>query len=262
MHSSTASSAECFATGKKPACHLKPQCIIIPAYNEGKTIGDVVKKCRHMTDFSIIVVDDHSSDETRHQAAQHGAFVVPLPVRLGAWGATQTGLRVAARSRCTLAVTMDGDGQHDPSSIPSLVGPLLAGKADVVIGSCPQRGTLARRIAWTFFRHLTNLHVFDITSGFRALNHKAISLFASERATLLDYQDLGVLLLARQHGLRILEVPVVMCERRNGASRVFRHWGIVFWYLVYTSVLGLSKRDYFPLKQADSTTLSPSLPSN
>lgn len=241
-----------FVYRRKAAQLLKPRCIIIPAYNEGHTIGEVVARCRQLDEFSIIVVDDHSTDDTRRQAEKHGAIALTLPVRLGAWGATQTGLRLAARSNCSLAVTLDGDGQHDPKEIHHIVQPVLADEADIVIGSCPERGSVARRVAWAFFRHLTTLHVLDITSGFRALNRRAISLLASERATLLDYQDLGVLLLARQEGLRILEVPVAMRRRRHGASRVFRHWGVVCWYLLYSSILGLSKRTYVSFGQVDS----------
>lgn len=227
------------------------QCIVIPAHNEAKTIGDVVARCRSLKDFCIIVVDDQSTDETRIQAERHGATVLSLPVRLGAWGATQTGLRFAAHQGCQLAVTLDGDGQHDPMDVPRLVAPVLQGTADLVIGSCPQRGSLARRTAWAFFRRLADLQIQDLTSGFRALNGKAIQLLVSEKATLLDYQDLGVLMLARHEGLRIAEVSVSMKSRPNGVSRVFRNWGVVCWYLIYSGLLSLSKRPYFSSGRAD-----------
>lgn len=221
------------------------QWIIIPAFNEAATIGAVVDHCRSIGDFVVIVVDDHSRDETRRQAMAHGACVLSLPIHLGAWGAVQTGLCYAVRHGCELAVTLDGDGQHDPEDIPRLVQPLMDGSADLVIGSCPERGSRARRLAWSFFRHLTDLPVHDLTSGFRACNGKTARLLASRKATLLDYQDIGVLLLVRNAGLRILEVPVAMAPRRHGISRIFQNWGAVLWYLVYSGCLGISKRPYF-----------------
>lgn len=221
------------------------QWIIIPAFNEAATIGAVVDQCRAIGDFAVIVVDDHSRDETRPQAMAHGACVLSLPIHLGAWGAVQTGLCYAVRHGCELAVTLDGDGQHNPEDIPRLVRPLMDGTADLVIGSCPERGSRARRLAWTFFRGLTDLPVQDLTSGFRACNGKAARLLASRQATLLDYQDIGVLLLVQNAGLRILEVPVAMAPRRNGISRIFQNWGAVLWYLVYSGCLGVSKRPYF-----------------
>ncbi len=226
--------------------------IIIPAFNEEETIGAVVEHCRALGDFAVVVVDDASSDSTRRQALLHGARVLPLPIRLGAWGATQTGLRYAVCHGCEVAVTLDGDGQHDPRDIPRLLEPLYKGTADLVIGSCPERGSHARRAAWTLFRFLTDLPVLDLTSGYRAYNRKTACLLASRQATLLDYQDIGVLLLAQSAGLRIREVPVKMAPRRNGISRVFQNWGAVLWYLLYSGCIGISKRVYFPKREMKS----------
>lgn len=233
------------------------QWIIIPAFNEEETIGAVVEQCRALGDFAVIVVDDASSDSTGRQALLHGAHVLPLSIRLGAWGAAQTGLRYAVRHGCEVAVTLDGDGQHDPRDIPRLLEPIRNGTADLVIGSCPERGSQARRLAWTLFRFLTDLPVLDLTSGFRAYNRKTVSLLASRQATLLDYQDIGVLLLTQSAGFRIHEVPVNMSPRRNGISRVFQNWGAVFWYLVYSGCIGVSKRNYFTRRTERAVPSSP-----
>ncbi len=233
------------------------QWIIIPAFNEEETIGAVVDRCRAVGDWVVVVVDDASSDHTRRQACLHGAKVLSLPIHLGAWGAAQTGLRYALREGCEVAVTLDGDGQHNPQDIPRLVEPISAGVADLVIGSCPERGSRARQVAWTLFRYLTDLPVRDLTSGLRAYNRKTIRLLASRQATLLDYQDIGVLLLVQRAGFRIHEVPVDMAPRRNGISRVFRNWGAVFWYVLYSGCIGISKRAY--LSRRNPRPLAPSL---
>ena len=87
------------------------------------------------------MVDDGSQDDTAAKAQSAGATVLRLPEQLGAWGATQTGMRYAVRKGFDIAVTMDADGQHDSDDIPKLIAPLLTGEANVVIGACPQRGS-------------------------------------------------------------------------------------------------------------------------
>jgi glycosyltransferase involved in cell wall biosynthesis len=216
--------------------------IIIPAFNEGQVIGSVIKEIRGHCDFPIFVIDDASTDDTVAQARQAGATVVPLAVQLGAWGAMQTGLRLARRDGYDLAITMDADGQHDASSLEDLVRPVAEGIADVSIGACTQRGSRLRKIAWVLMKQASGLALEDITSGFRVYNRRAIRELSSRRATLLDYQDVGVLLLLQSRGLTIVDVNVTMQDRRNGASRIFRSWLIVFYYMCQTLLLGLTKR--------------------
>ena len=162
----------------------------------------------------MVVIDDCSSDATATIARAAGATVLPLTLQLGAWGAIQTGLRYALRHGYRTAITLDADGQHEPECISELVEPLADRRADVVIGAFPERASRARRIAWSYFRWLTGLKLEDITSGFRAYNHTAMTVLAAPEASLLDYQDVGVLLILRRKGLRTVEVPVSkMCIR-------------------------------------------------
>lgn len=223
-------------------------CVIIPALDERSTIADVVARARGQEIEEVIVVDDCSRDDTAAIARQAGATVLRLPIRLGAWGATQTGLRYALRHGYRRAVTMDGDDQHPHEDIPRLLAPLYANEADVVIGACTARASKARRIAWAWFRSLTGIGIEDITSGYRAYNHRAMRLLASPGASLLDYQDIGILLMLLREGLRIREVPVAMSPRRGGdASRIFDSWGAVFRYMLQTTVITLARADR-PLK--------------
>jgi hypothetical protein len=80
-----------------------------------------------------------------------------------------------------------------------------------------------------------------MTSGFRAYNYQAMSVIASTQATLLDYQDVGVLLMCRRAGLRISEVHTPMNLRSSGHSRVFYSWWVVMRYMMQTSILCLSQ---------------------
>jgi hypothetical protein len=86
------------------------------------------------------------------------------------------------------------------------------------------------------------LELQDLTSGLRAYNHAAISVLACDETSLLDYQDIGVLLYLKKQGIRIMEAPVIMNPRLSGHSRVFSSWWTVGRYLALTAVLSLSKR--------------------
>jgi glycosyltransferase involved in cell wall biosynthesis len=216
--------------------------ILIPAFNESMVVGAVIKEIKAHCNLPIVVIDDASTDNTVDVAQNAGATVIPLPAQLGAWGAMQTGLRYAQRHGYTVAITMDADGQHEAASLKSLLAPVNEGMADVAIGACTRRGSLWRRIAWVMMKRTSGLSLEDITSGFRVYNQEAISELASWRATLLDYQDIGVLLLLQSRGLRIVDVKVTMQERQNGHSRVFHSWVVVTYYMCQTLLLGLSKR--------------------
>jgi glycosyltransferase involved in cell wall biosynthesis len=216
--------------------------ILIPAFNEEDIIAAVIGEIREACDFPVLVIDDASTDGTIAQAQQAGAVVIPLPAQLGAWGATQTGLRYALRHGYEIAITMDADGQHEATSLEALSRPVAEGIADVAIGACTRRGSMSRRIAWVMMKKASGLSLEDITSGFRVYNRKAIRELASWRATLLDYQDIGVLLLLQSKGIKIVDVLVDMQERKNGKSRVFHSWMMVTYYMCHTLMLGLSKR--------------------
>src|SRR5690554_2481987 len=121
--------------------------VIIPAYNEEASLGEVVTAIRRDHQLPVFVVDDASGDNTRQVARQAGATVIPLAVQLGAWGATQAGIRHALAQGYEVAVSMDADGQHRPASLPALFQPVLSGEADVSIGACTERGSRLRKLA-------------------------------------------------------------------------------------------------------------------
>lgn len=214
--------------------------VVIPALNEAACIGSVIAQTRAQGNIDVVVVDDGSTDETASVARLSGAMVLKAPLWQGAWGAIQTGIRYAVRHGYSAVVTMDADGQHEPAYLPTLIESAERG-ADVVIAACPSRGSKLRHVAWAYFRFLTGFEFDDLTSGFRYYGPKACRLLAREEATLLDYQDIGVLLLLRHAHLRIAEVPVPMNPRRNGISRVFSSWWTVARYMAETSLLCLAR---------------------
>jgi glycosyltransferase involved in cell wall biosynthesis len=217
--------------------------IVMPAFNEGLVIGSVIKEINDICDLPILVVDDASTDDTVVRAEAAGATVISLPVQLGAWGATQTGLRYALRHHFEFVISMDADGQHEASCLLELAQPVLREEADVCIGACTSRGSPMRKFAWILMKKVSGLSMEDITSGLRVYNRRAIIELAGWRATLLEYQDIGVLLLLQSRGLRITDVEVGMRPRLNGPSRVFRSWLLVAYYMCHTLLLGLTKRN-------------------
>lgn len=216
--------------------------MILPALNEEAVIKTLVADIRAVVDWPVWLVDDCSSDRTVEVASQAGARVIELTNSLGAWGATQTGLRDAANRHLDFVVTMDADGQHDPGDIAALLDPVIAGHCDVVIGSAVERGSILRKFAWRLMRMTSGLTCQDLTSGYRVLNAKAIHLLASPPASCFDYQDVGVLMMLDQAGMRIKEIPVTMTPRANGKSRVFSSWFKVATYMAQTLILGTVKR--------------------
>lgn len=242
---------------------LRELTAVIPAFNEEASIAAVVQQVRGQG-IPVIVVDDASTDNTAAAARAAGASVLPLPLRMGAWAAMQAGIQQALRDGAQYIVTLDGDGQHQPEDIAALYAAVRAdagtgtanashcagcsedigdaGGVDCAIGSCPQRGSPARQVAWFFFRTLTGLRIRDLTSGFRVYNRRAARCLVRKEAMLSDYQDIGVLLLLRRYGMCLREVPVTMLPRSVGKSHVFSSWGKVVYYMIYSFVVSCSRR--------------------
>ncbi|NHA16048.1 glycosyltransferase family 2 protein [Thioalkalivibrio sp. XN279] len=152
--------------------HLKAVSVVIPAKNEGETIGGVVQRLkRALPDVQILVVDDGSTDETRQKAEQVGAEVVRNPYSLGNGGAIKTGARAASGE---ILVFMDADGQHDAEQIPRLLEEIDAGY-DMAVGARTHASQASHGRKWAnrFYNRLasymTGQPIPDLTSGLRAV---------------------------------------------------------------------------------------------
>lgn len=216
--------------------------VIMPAFNEQGDIAAVIHEVQRATSLQILVVDDSSTDQTAEVARKAGARVMSLSQNLGAWGAIQAGLRYACEKGFDYAMTMDADGQHEAVWINEMFEPVTADQADVSIGCCIRRGSKLRKIAWVMLKFASGLKMEDITSGFRVYNRRAMELLSGKEATLLEYQDVGVLVLLKNSGLRLQDVDVTMLPRTSGTSRVYSSWVVVAYYMAHTLLLGISKR--------------------
>jgi glycosyltransferase involved in cell wall biosynthesis len=233
---------------------------IVPAHNEAESIAAVVREIRGFDRaVEVVVVDDGSVDRTALRAAEAGARVVQLPFNLGIGGAVQTGFRYAHEHGFELAVRLDGDGQHDPSQLPRLLAPVLAGEADIAVGSRfagegDWRPTFARGVGIRLFARMVSLlvgqRVTDTTSGFQACNRRAIALFAADYPH--DYPEVEATVMVHRHRLRLVEVPVTMRERAAGASSITALRSIYYAVKVTLALfVGLFRRNVTPLEEEE-----------
>lgn len=195
--------------------------VIIPAFNEAVTIGDLVRRVseRHPA-AQIVVVDDGSSDGTGAAAADAGAVVVSHPYNIGNGAAVKSGLRAASGE---FSVLMDGDGQHDPADIETLLNHMPA--YDMVVGARTLGGHASgsRAIGNTVYNWLASyvakVRIDDLTSGFRAVKTDIARRFLYLLPNTYSYPTtltLGVL----RTGRSVRYVPVNTRKRRTGKSQV------------------------------------------
>ena len=231
---------------------------IVPALNEERSIAGVIAEIRAADpEFDVIVIDDGSTDRTSAIAAESGAHVITLPFNLGIGGAVQTGYQYARDHDFDLAVQVDGDGQHDPAEIGKLLEPIFDGRADMVVGTRfaeggGYRGTRLRRIGIHLFAAIVSLmvraRVTDTTSGFRAVNRKAIRLFAADYPH--DYPEVEATVLLARHRLKMVEVPVQMRVRETGNSSITAFQSVYYMVKVLLALfIGLFRRYPTPLEE-------------
>lgn len=229
--------------------------VIIPALNEEKTLGFVIKDIKKVVkDAVIIVVDDGSRDNTVKVALEEGVTKVISHKRNRGLGvAFKTGINNALKIGADIIVSIDADGQFNPEDIPRLVRPILDEKADMV--TCSRflyrkhlpKMPLIKRFGNKLFTKLVNIitrrRYTDTQCGFRAYSRKAalsMILFGEYTYT----QEIFIDLVSR--GFRIIEVPCEVKGQRKGKSKLIKN---VFSYGIKALLIILrTMRDYQPLK--------------
>ena len=218
--------------------------VVIPAYQEERTIGGLVRSLRERYPHDVLVVNDGSPDGTSGAAREAGAIVLDLPCNLGIGGAVQTGFLYARDRGYDTVVRIDGDGQHEVEDIPKVLEPILAGRADAAIGSrflgeTVYRGSIPRTFGIQHFRWLVNLftgyRVTDPTSGFFAINRKLIEFYSIHYPS--DYPEVDAYILMHRLGARAEEVPVRMYDRAEGKSSITAFRAVYYMVKVTLSFL-------------------------
>jgi glycosyltransferase involved in cell wall biosynthesis len=189
--------------------------VVIPAFNEGPVIGEVVMAVRALY-HNVVVVDDCSGDDTGAEALKAGATVLRHPINLGQGAALQTGLRYALSRGADYIVTFDADGQHRPEDIGGLLDTQVKTGADVVLGSrflghaenIPRLRWMILQLAIVFTRVTSGVKLTDAHNGLRLLTRRAaerIHIRQNRMAHASEIIDqIGAL------GLTVVEAPVTI----------------------------------------------------
>jgi len=188
----------------------------IPAYNEEENIAKIISQIKDVTQ-SIIVCDDHSTDDTNKIAKALGADVVTHPKNMGYGSAIKSIFAKAKEIDSDVLVTMDADGQHRIEDLKKILEPILSGTVDVCIGSRflgknVENVPSYRKVGIKVLTKLTNVSlkeaITDSQSGFRAYAKKAISEIIPTDSGMAISNE--ILLKASSLNLRIGEVPIVV----------------------------------------------------
>jgi len=211
-------------TGNQQDEGRRPKIVaVIPAYNEERFIGSVVLKALKYVD-AVIVVDDGSTDATGEVAEAAGAIVVRHPDNQGKGAALNTGFRRAREMTPEAVVTLDGDGQQRCEEIPTLIRPVLAGQADMVVGSrfltvrsgLPGWRVFGQRVLNLVTNLSSGFNLSDSQSGFRAFSRQTVEIV---RFRSHDFSvESEMQFLAQKHGLKVVEVPIT-CRYDDGPKR-------------------------------------------
>lgn len=215
--------------------------VVIPAYNEGPALADVLIELRTAYP-NVVVVDDGSSDDTVKVAKKHAAYVLRHLVNRGQGAALQTGIDFALERGAEYVVTFDADGQHRVEDIARLIAPIVAGQCEITLGSrflgeeavgMPRSRRLMLRAAVIFTRWANRVEVTDAHNGLRAFSRKAaehIQITLDRMAHASEILDF-----IRYSGLPFREIPVQIRYTEYSLAKGQSARGalqIVFQYLI------------------------------
>jgi glycosyltransferase involved in cell wall biosynthesis len=213
----------------------------ICAYEEEGNIGDVLAKMPatiNGENYTTLVVVDGGSDRTAEIAREYeGVKVIEFPVNLGHGVALQVTYRYCIEHDAKYVVTLDADGQNDPSEIPEILSPLLSDQSDFVVASRvlgeDKTSDVVRKSGVRFFsfvmNRMTGATLTDTSTGYRALR---VSMLADvvDRLTQEQYQTAELLITCLKRGWRASEVPTVWYPRASGTTKKGKNWLFGFRY--------------------------------
>lgn len=220
--------------------------VVIPAFNESKSIGRVVEQVT-ACGFQALVVNDGSIDDTADVARVRGAHVVSLPLNTGVGGALRCGFRYAVESGFTAVIQCDADGQHLPSHLTDLVDATNRTGAHMMIGSrfgsenTTHDPKLLRRFAmWSLSKvaqRATKHKITDSTSGFRLIRQPLLGELAVNLPAYYLGDTFETVVVAGRAGYHVEEIGVAMAPRSHGTSSSGNFRSIVLIGKVLTTVL-------------------------
>ncbi len=198
--------------------------VIVPAWNEGKNVGNTVREIREANSrLDVLVINDGSTDDTAAQATRAGAKVLTLPFNMGVGGAMRAGFTYAQRHDYDAAIQVDADGQHNPADIERVlaglddadisIGARFAGDGDYTVRG-PRKWAMSMLAG--VLSKVSKTKLTDVTSGFRAANRAAIDQYVSYYPAEYLGDTIDSLMGAVHAGLQVTQVPVAMRPRQHG----------------------------------------------
>jgi glycosyltransferase involved in cell wall biosynthesis len=213
--------------------------IVMPAYNAARTIAETVRAIPAGFYDEIVVVDDHSGDDTVERARALNLKAIRHPHNVGYGGNQKTCYMEALRDGAAIVVMLHPDGQYDPAIIPEMIRPIRDGRADMVLGSrmlvpgAAKRGgmPLWKRVANRFLTTAENLAMgrafTECHTGYRAYSRRFLETVPFLRNSNGFVFDTEVIFQAVQFGLPVVEVPVASRYFDDASSVGFRQ-GVVY----------------------------------
>lgn len=199
---------------------------VIPVHDEAGRIGPVVVEALHH--LPVLVVDDGSSDDSGEEARGAGAVVIRQTPRAGKGAALKKGLRWALDQGYEAALTLDGDGQHDPCGIPRFLAKLSTDGPDLILGTrnfsqMPPVRRLSNELGRRFLRLATGLAVPDNQCGYRLLSRRLAERVLSSPEEGFEL-ELDTLVVCAESGYSVVSVPVETIYSDEGSHiRPLRH---------------------------------------
>lgn len=225
--------------------------LVIPAYNEEDSILKTYKSVEKYNikakeKLDVIVINDGSKDKTKEVLEKNNIPHINLINNLGIGGAVQTGYKYALENSYDIAIQFDGDGQHDVNYVKDIVKPIEDNEVNMVIGSRfvkkdkeGFKSSKARRIGISIISFVikvkTKKKIYDVTSGFRAIDKNLMELFKNYYP--VEYPEPISTVNALKNNYKVSEVPVVMKEREQGKSSISSWKNVYYMINVILSII-------------------------
>ena len=194
--------------------------VVMPAYNAAQTLAETQASIPRDLVSKVILVDDHSRDETVPLAKELGVEVIAHPHNVGYGGNQKTCYMAALREGADVVVMLHPDGQYDPELLPSMVAPILAGEADMTLGSrflppggpaaggMPRYKIIANRFLTTVENYILGTHYSELHTGYRAYSREFLETIPFLRNSNDFVFDTQVIAQSVAFDKRVIEVPI------------------------------------------------------
>ncbi|MDR2037701.1 MAG: polyprenol monophosphomannose synthase [Bacteroidales bacterium] len=225
--------------------------IVIPTYNENENIERMIRKVFSLPrDFHILIVDDNSPDGTAgivkrlQEEFPNLLFLLEREGKLGLGTAYIAGFKWALEYKYDYIFEMDADFSHNPDDLLLLHDACTSGKADLAIGSryvtgvnvvnWPMSRVLMSYCASKYVRFITRMKIYDTTAGFKCYTREVLETIPLDQIRFKGYAfQIEMKFTAWKYGFRLMEVPIIFCDRKAGTSKmsggIFNEafWGVV-----------------------------------